>query len=487
MSSTLKQKAVVGIFWSFIERFGTQIVLLITQIVLARLLTPFDFGLIGMLVIFIAISRVFIEGGLGTALIQKKDADDIDFSTVFLTNAIISVLLYVVLFFASPLVAAFFRQPELKWLLRFVGLVLIFNSLGLVPFVKLEKELDFKIIAKSTILSSVLSSIVGITLAYKGMGVWALAIQMVVIYFFRTLLFWVFSGWRLPLIFSWRSFKALFDYGYKLLLSSLLDQVFQNIYLLIIGKFFLAKDLGYYTQAKKLQVVPVETLSAIVGSVTFPTFSKIQNEDEKLLLGFRKTIKMLVFINFPLMLGLAVIAKPLFFYVLGEVWMPAVPYFQLLCISGMFYTLQTSNLNILKVKGRSDLYLKLEVIKKVLVVLGIIIGINWGIAGLIWGSVITSLIGYFVNSYYSGVLINYPVVNQLKDIVPSMIMTIVMAMFMTVMGLLFKQSLGLFISQMFFGALVYFMLSYFVKHDACLDSLKIIKEFMPDKKLNWKN
>ena len=167
--------------------------------------------------------------------------------------------------------------------------------------------------------------------------------------------------------------------------------------------------------------------------------------------------------------------------------MPAVPYFQLLCISGMFYTLQTSNLNILKVKGRSDLYLKLEVIKKVLVVLGIIIGINWGIAGLIWGSVITSLIGYFVNSYYSGVLINYPVVNQLKDIVPSMIMTMVMAMFMTVMGLLFKQSLGLFISQMFFGALVYFMLSYFVKHDACLDSLKIIKEFMPDKKLNWKN
>jgi len=476
--SKLKQQAVTGIFWSFLERFGSQFILLITQVVLARLLTPEDFGLIGMLAIFIGISQAFVDSGFGNALIQKKEVNQTDYSTVFYFNILVGFILYGILFFSAPFIADFFHQEKLIGLTRLIGLLLILNSFGLIQFVKLKKELNFKSIAKATIFSNIMAAICGITLAFLNFGVWALAIQMVSIYLFRTLIFWISSTWRPTWEFSYQSFKGLFNFGSKLLLSSLLDQIFQNIYLLIIGKLFTAKDLGYYTQAKKLQGVPVIALAAIVGNVTFPAFSKIQDENEKLLIGFRKTLKLLVFVNFPLMLGLAVVAQPLFLFVFGPQWLPSVPYFQLLCISGMLYTLHTTNLSILQVKGRSDLFLRLEIIKKSITVIAIFIGLQWGIMGLIYGRVVTSFIAYFINAYYSGKLLKYPIKNQLKDLWPAMVASITMAIIVSAVGF-WSQSFISFIAQIIIGIAAYFIIANYTKQEAFLDGIALIREFIP--------
>lgn len=484
MTTTLRQDTIKGVFWSFIERFGTQFIMLITQIVLARLLLPYDFGLIGMLTIFIAISQVFVDSGFGSALIQKQDTVNKDYSTVFLCNIIVSVILYFILFFSSPIVAKFFNQSELESLLRFIGLVLIFNSLGVVQFARFRKALNFKIIARASLYANVLAAVAGISLAYFDYGVWALASQMVLLYLFRALFFWMYSDWRPSFEFSLTSFKELFNFGYKLLLSGLLDQIFQNIYLLVIGKLYTANDLGYYTQAKKMQDVPVVTLASIVGSVTFPAFSRIQDDKEKLLIGFRKILKLQVFINFPLMIGLAVVANPLFLYVLGEKWLFSVQYFQLLCISGMLYTLHTTNLSILQVKGRTDLFLKLEVIKKIITVIAIIIGMNWGILGLVYGRVISSFIAFFINAYYSGQLLEYSIINQLKDLYPALIISIIMGVILFVLSKIFILSIGLFVLQIIFGIFIYFSMAYLVKLEACIDGIKILKEYIPIKK--WK-
>jgi O-antigen/teichoic acid export membrane protein len=479
LTTNLRQDTIKGVFWSFIERFGTQFILLITQIILARLLLPYDFGLIGMLTIFIAISQVFVDSGFGNALIQKKNTCNKDYSTVFICNIFISIVLYIILYFTSPIISSFFEQKELKYLLRYIGLVLFFNSIGVVQFARFKKSLNFKIIAKSTLYANIISAIAGIGLAYLDYGVWALATQMVLIFLFRSLFFWRYSTWRPLLIFSKASFQELFNFGYKLLLSGLLDQLFQNIYILLIGKFYTANDVGYYTQAKKMQEVPVVTLAAIVGSVTFPTFSKIQDDRERLLLGFRKILKLQVFINFPLMIGLAVIADPLFLFLLGEKWLFAVKYFQLLCISGMLYTLHTTNLSILQVKGRTDLYLRLEVIKKIISILSIVISINWGILGLVYGRVIVSIISYFINAYYSGVLLDYPIIYQLKDLYPSMLISVIMGTIMLFISQMFSMSIVLFISQIIIGLSFYLIVAYFVKLEACIDTIKILKEFIP--------
>ncbi|MBI9035726.1 MAG: lipopolysaccharide biosynthesis protein [Bacteroidales bacterium] len=484
MTNSLKRESAKGVFWSFLEKFGSRVILLITQIILARLLSPEDFGLIGMLTVFIIISQVFVDSGFGNALIQKQDANKLDYSTVFFCNIIVSIVLYGILFFTAPLVAGFFNQIELIWLLRFVGLILFFDSLGVVQFAKFRRELNFKVIAKATVYANTIAAIVGILLAYYNFGVWALAVQMVLIYLFRTIFFWIYSDWIPSLLFSTKSFKELFNFGYKLLLSGLLDQVFQNIYILIIGKFFSAKDLGYYTQAKNFSQVPVSTLYAIVGSVTFPVLSKLQAEPEKLLLALRKTIKLLAFVNFPLMLGLAVVAHPLFYYVLGERWLSAVPYFQLLCLSGTLYTLHAINLSILQVKGRTDLFLKLELIKKGIGIVGIAIGVNWGIMGLVWSNVIVSFVAFFINSYYTNMLVHYPLLKQLKDLLPTFLASLIMVAVMLIVAKIYEMSIVLFLSQIIIGVVSYFTITYVSKQEALIDGLKIIKEFIPIER--WK-
>jgi len=482
--SELKSQTIRGVFWSFIEKFGSQFILLISQIVLARLLDPRDFGLLGMLAIFIAISQAFIDSGFDNALIQKKDANQTDYSTVFFFNISIGVVLYLILFFTAPLIADFFRSPELVQLTRVVCLILVVNSFGLIQFVKFKIEMNFKAIAQVVVIANLLSAALGIVLALLNFGVWALAAQVIGIYFFRSILFWVKSTWRPSMVFSIKSFKGLFNFGSKLLLSGLISQTFENIYLLVIGRMFSATALGFYDQAKKFQQVPVATLAQVVGNVTFPAFSKIQDENEKLRLGFRKLIKLLVFINFPIMIGLAVMADPLLVVVLGDKWEPSVPYFQLLCIAGMIYTLHSSNLNILKVKGRSDLFLYLEIIKKAIVVLAIIIGLKWGIIGLIIGQIFTSFISFFINAFYTGKLISYTISNQLKDVSQTFYITIVTAAVMSLGWLIQNQILALSY-QILSGIGTYLLLAFATKQEAVSDGISILKELIPTRR--WKN
>jgi len=482
--SELKSQTIRGVFWSFIEKFGSQFILLISQIVLARLLDPRDFGLLGMLAIFIAISQAFIDSGFDNALIQKKDANQTDYSTVFFFNISIGVVLYLILFFTAPLIADFFRSPELVQLTRVVCLILVVNSFGLIQFVKFKIEMNFKAIAQVVVIANLLSAALGIVLALLNFGVWALAAQVIGIYFFRSILFWVKSTWRPSMVFSIKSFKGLFNFGSKLLLSGLISQTFENIYLLVIGRMFSATALGFYDQAKKFQQVPVATLAQVVGNVTFPAFSKIQDENEKLRLGFRKLIKLLVFINFPLMIGLAIMADPLLVVVLGDKWEPSVPYFQLLCIAGMIYTLHSSNLNILKVKGRSDLFLYLEIIKKAIVVLAIIIGLKWGIIGLIIGQIFTSFISFFINAFYTGKLISYTISNQLKDVSQTFYITIVTAAVMSLGWLIQNQILALSY-QILSGIGTYLLLAFATKQEAVSDGISILKELIPTRR--WKN
>ena len=482
--SNLKSQTIKGVFWSFIEKFGSQLILLISQIVLARILEPKDFGLLGMLAIFIAVSQAFIDSGFDNALIQKKEVNQIDYSTVFYFNITIGFVLYLILFFAAPFIADFFNQPVLIDLTRAVCIVLAVNSFGLIQFVKFKIEMNFKAIAQVVVIANLLSAFVGIAMALMGFGVWALAGQIIGIYFFRTVFFWIKSSWRPSFIFSYQSFKQLFSFGSKLLLSGIINQTFENIYLLVIGRIFSASALGFYTQAKKLQEVPVTTLAQVVGNVTFPAFSKIQDENEKLRVGFRKLIKLLVFINFPLMLGLAVVAEPLLVLILGEKWLPSVPYFQLLCIAGMIYTLHASNLNILKVKGRSDLFLYLEIIKKAIVVIAIFIGLNWGIIGLIVGQICTSFISFFINAFYTGKLISYTIPNQLKDISQTFLISLGMVAFMSIGWFINNQILSL-IFQILIGIGSYLLLAIATKQEALTDGLLILKEVIPLRR--WKN
>ncbi|MBN2598112.1 MAG: MOP flippase family protein [Marinifilaceae bacterium] len=482
--SELKSQTIKGVFWSFLEKFGSQFILLISQVILARLLEPEDFGLIGMLAIFIGVSQAFIDSGFDNALIQKKDVNQTDYSTVFYFNIAIGFVLYFLLFAAAPYIADFFHQPLLIDLTRVVCLVLAVNSFGLIHLVKFKIEMNFKSIAQVVVIANFLSAFVGIGMALLNFGVWALAGQIIGIYFFRTVLFWVKSTWRPSFIFSIQSFNQLFRFGSKLLLSGIISQTFENIYLMVIGRMFSASALGFYSQAKKLQQVPVTTLAQVVGNVTFPAFSKIQDDNEKLKQGFRKLIKLLVFINFPLMLGLAVIAKPLLVLVLGVKWLPSVPYFQLLCIAGMIYTLHTSNLNILKVKGRSDLFLILEVVKKLIVIIAIVIGLNWGIMGLVIGQICTSFISFFINAFFTGKLIAYTIPNQLKDISQTFLISLLMVAFMMTGWLIDNEIISLSY-QILIGIGSYLLLATATKQEALTDGLLILKEVIPLRR--WKN
>lgn len=474
----LKKASIKGVLWSGIERFGTQIILFVTQVVLARLLTPKEFGLIGMITIFIAISTSFVNSGFGTALIQKKDVNKDDFSTVFIYSIVVALLFYLILYLSAPWIASFFDQLELIGLTRVIGFTFVFASLGLVHNSILQREMDFKSISKITVFANVFASIVGITIALMGGKAYALAFQIVSIQLFRTLFLWIYCLWRPQWIFSTKSFKELFRFGSRLLFSGLLDQIFQNIYLLVIGKYFSAVDLGYYSQAKKFQEVPVASLAGVVGSVSFSAMSKIQDNEEKLRSTFRSLLRMLSFVNFPLMLGLAAVAHPLFFSILGEKWLDAVPYFQLLCISGMLYTLHTTNLSILNVKGRSDLFLRLEVIKKVITTIAIIIGFYWGIIGLVVGRVICSFISYFINCYYSGRIIGFSFYSQVKDIALSFISSIFMFLLIYAFGAIHTSILLLSV-QIVAAILFYLVFSFFTRNQALVDIVKLLNEIKP--------
>ena len=430
MSESLKNKAIKGVGWSFVDNIANSGITFLVGLILARLLSPSEYGIMAMITIFIAISNSIIDSGFSNALIRKVEIKRIDYNTAFLFNLVISFFLYIVLFFASPLIASFFEESILVEVIRVIGFVLIINALSIIPRTIFVREVNFKTQAKVSLISSILSGFVGISMAIYGMGVWSLVGQQMARQLLNTVFLWTYSRWRPILEFSKSSFQEMFGFGSKLLLSGLIDTIYKNIYYLIIGRFYTASQLGQYTRAEQFNVIFSSNLTSVVQRVSYPVLSSIQDESERLREAYRKVIKTTMLLTFSCMLGLAAIAKPLIIILIGDVWLPAAYLLQIICFSGMLYPLHAINLNILQVKGRSDLFLKLEIIKKIIAVGPIVLGIFCGIKYMLWGSVVTSLIAYFLNSYYSAVLICYPTKEQIKDVLPSFIISALIAAIM---------------------------------------------------------
>ncbi len=479
--TSLKSKTISGLFWSFFETGAHYFVSFVIGIILARLLSPEEFGLIGMITIFIAISQSFIDSGFSQALIRKTDCQQKDYATVFYFNLFVGFLFYIILFFSAGSISRFFNEPILRDLVRVLGLVLIINAFTIIQRTILIKNINFKLQTKITLASSVLSGIIGIILAYKGFGVWSLAIQQILNQLFITIFLWIFNRWLPTLEFSKQSFKEMFSFGSKLLASGLIDTTYQNIYYLIIGKFFSATELGYYTRANQFSKLPSQNITSSTDRVTYPVLSQLQNEPSKLKSGYKKIIKSIMLINFSVMLGMAAIARPMVLTLIGEKWLPSVPYLQLLCVVSMMYPLHSLNLNILKVKGRSDLFLRLEIIKKTLAIPVILIGIFIGIKAMIIGMIFNSFFAYFINSYYSSKLIDYSMSEQIKDILPDFGISISMAIivFFTQLTISLSPLLKLII-----GIVLGFMLVIGLSRIFAIDGYKELKNVIMD--LIWK-
>jgi len=422
--NNFKQQTIKGMMWSFIEKFGSLLFQFISNIVLARLLMPSDFGLIGLIMVFIAICNTIVEGGFGSALVQKQNVNQKDFSTIFILNIIFSITLFILLFFTAPVISIYFKESLLKNVLRVLGLVLVFNALSIVQYSQLIRNVNFKLIAKINLLSSVIASSISIIAALLGLGVWSLVIQLLGLSFFKTLFLWIWNSWKPQLLFDKTSAKELLGFGSKLLISGLVDTIYVNIYTVIIGKKYSQADLGFYTQAKKMQDVPTNTISGVINQVTFPIFSKYQDDLDFLKSGLRKSLTLLAFISIPILTLLALIASPLFNILLTEKWNESVLYFQLFCFSGMLLTTHTINLNILKARGRTDFYLISEVCKKIVGIILLIVGLRWGIIGIVSSLVLNAYISFFINAFFTSKVIQYSIFEQFKDIFPTLILSV---------------------------------------------------------------
>ena len=423
MSESLKNKTVKGVGWSFIDNLSSSGITFLVGLVLARLLTPSEYGIMAILTIFIAVSNSIVDSGFSNALIRKTDAKQVDYNTVFLFNLLVSGLLYVALFFAAPAISVFFKEPLLVEVMRVIGWVLVINALAIIPRTLFVKAVNFKTQTKVSLIASISSGVVGIGMALAGMGVWSLVGQQLSRQLLNTLFLWIYCKWRPVWEFSVQSFKELFGFGSKLLLSGLLDTVFKEIYSLVIGRCYTSAQLGQYTRANQFNQIFSSNLTTVIQRVSYPVLSSIQDEPERLRDAYRKVIKSTMLISFACMLGLAAVAKPLIILLIGEKWLPAVGFLQIICFSGMLYPLHAINLNILQVKGRSDLFLKLEIVKKIIAVGPLVLGVLFSIEYMLWGSVCTSFIAYFLNSYYSANLIKYPTKEQVKDILPTFLVS----------------------------------------------------------------
>lgn len=424
--SELKDKAVHGMIWGSVERFSVQGVSFVVMIVMARLLMPKDYGLIGMLAIFMAVAQSLIDSGFSQALIRKLNRTETDNSTVFYFNIVVSVLLYLLFFIAAPYVAAFYKEPLLAPVMRVLCLSIVINSLAVVQRAIYTIRIDFKTQAKASLSAAILSGIIGIFLAYSGWGVWALVWQQLVNFGTNTLLLWVFSSWRPKRLYSWQSFRELFGFGSKLMFSGLLDCTYSNLYPIVIGKMFSATDLGYYTRASHFAMFPSAGTTGIIQRVTYPLLCKLQNDDDRLAICYRRLLRLSAYAIFPIMVGMSALSEPFILIFIGEKWTYCSLLLGIICFSMMWYPIHAINLNLLQVKGRSDLFLRLEVIKKFMGVIILCIAIPFGLVTMCYGNIVTSLIALVINTYYTGKLIRVGFVRQMRDLLPCLLLCAVM-------------------------------------------------------------
>lgn len=473
VTESLKQKTTNGLFWSSVERFSNQGVSFVFSIILARILAPRDFGIVAMIGIFFAVAQSFVDSGFSNALVRKTDRREEDLSTCFYFNIGVGIVAYIVLFLIAPFIADFYNQPILSPIIRITGLGVVLNSLCVVQQALFTIRIDFKSQAKVTLSATIISGIVGVVLAYLGYGVWALVWQGVVMSLVRMGLLWLMSKWRPKTGFSKDSFHYLFGYGSKLLASGLLDTIYNNIYPIVIGKFYSPAQLGNYSRALTFAQLPSSNITSILQRVTFPVLSTIQDDMPRLQTDYRRLLKLSAFIVFPLMMGLAAVAFPVIRIILTPKWEGCSLYLQIICFALMLYPIHAINLNLLQVKGRSDLFLRLEVIKKIVGVCIMCITIPLGITAMCIGMVASSLIALFINTFYTGKLIDIGYLKQMCDLLPIFINSLLMGgvVFITIqfiMNDVFKLMVGGII-----GGLYYLLSSYIFTRDEVAE-LKIL-------------
>lgn len=475
MIHKLKAKTLNALFWSFIERFSHQILQFFFSIFLARLLLPEEFGLIAMTSIFVVIGNSFINAGFGHALIQNKNADKIDESSIFYFNIIIAFFVSLILYNSSEFISIFYNKPILNDIIKVLPLALIFNALGLVQRTLLSKTLDFKTQMKASLLTSLISGSLAVYLALNGYGVWSLVTLLICSDFFNTFFLWIFCSWRPIFVFSLDSLKSMFGFGSKLFIVSITNSIFTNIYLVVIGKIFSPSSLGFYHRAETFYKYPVVLINSVVSQVSFPFFSKIQEDKASLRFFLKAAIINVTFITFPLMIGLIVVANPLIEIVLTEKWLPSVPYLQLFCLIGAVYPIQAINLNALNALGRSDLFLKVDFINKAIIIVTIFISYRFGIITMIIGQIINSIIAFYLFSFYNGKLLNYSFFLQIKDIFPTLLISLTMGVLVFLLKFLnIENQLLLLIIQICSGVTIYILLCYFAKLESFMFILNMI-------------
>lgn len=475
MAESLKQKTVGGVIWSSIERFSVAGLQFVIMIVMARVLAPEDYGLVAMLQIFIAVSQSLVDSGFSQALIRKLDRTQTDLSTVFYFNIGVGVFLYLVLFFTAPLIASFYDAPMLIPITRVIALGMVFNSLAVVQRALLTIKIDFKTQMKATVTAAIISGVIGISMAYTGFGVWSIVAQQVSNLGINTLILWIVSKWLPSGRFSMQSFRNLFGFGSKLLLSGLIDTIWKNIYLIVIGKAFSKADLGYYTRAHQFSDFPSANLTGVFQRVTYPVLSSIQNDDNRLALNYRRVLRVAAYIIFPIMIGMAAVSTPMVRILLTDKWLFTADLLKIICISMMFYPVHAINLNLLQVKGRSDLFLRLEIIKKIIGIIVLIATIPMGLIVMCIGQIFSSIICLAVNTYYTGKLIDVGFIRQMKDLIPIMVLSFAMGFAAYFVMIPFDNAYAQLLIGIIVGIVFYILFSYLFKFKEMEELISIIK------------
>lgn len=473
-----KKKVLINLIWRFAERAGAQIVSFIVSIILARLLSPSDYGTIALVNVFVAVLNVFVDSGLGSALIQKKDADNLDFSTVFFTNVVFCTALYVAIYFCAPLIAAFYEDESLIVLTRVLSLTVVISGVRNVQQAYVSKNFMFKKFFFATLIGTIGSAVVGIWMAYSGYGVWALVAQQLLNVLLGTIFLWISVRWRPQFKFSFSRLKGLFSFGWKLLASSFLDTVFSKIRQLLIGKIYSAEDLAYYNKGDMFPSVIANNINNSIDSVLFPAMSDVQDKKESVKAMTRRAIKTSVFIMAPLMMGLAFTADNFVEILLTAKWLPCVFYLRIFCITFMFYPIHSANLNAIKAMGKSDVFLKLEIIKKLVNLALLLSTIFISVEAMAYSLLAGSVCSQIINSWPNKKLLGYSYLEQLKDILPSILLAVFMGGAVYLFNFLNLHIVPTMIIQVVVGAIIYIAGAKIFK----IDSLDFILSFVKKKK-----
>lgn len=467
-----------NLVWRFAERCGAQLVSFIVSIVLARILAPEDYGTIALVTVFTAILQVFVDSGLGTALIQKKDADEIDFSSVFYFNFVACLILYLGMFSAAPFIADFYGDVTLVPVIRILSLTIVISGVKGIQQAYVSRNMLFKRFFFSTIGGTIFSAVLGIAMAYAGFGIWALVAQQLSNTFIDTLILWITVRWRPTKSFSWTRLKYLLSFGWKLLVSSLLDTAYNNLRNLIIGKMYSSSDLAFYNQGDKFPKVIVTNINASIDSVLLPTMSSAQDDKERVKQMTRRAIKTSTYVMAPLMMGLAFCAEPIVSLVLTDKWLPCVPFLRIFCITYMFWPVHTANLNAINAMGRSDWFLRLEIIKKIMGMTILLSTMWFGVMAMAYSLLLSSVLSQIINSWPNRKLLGYGYLEQVRDFAPGILLAVIMGICVYFISFLHLSTVVTLLIQFIGGAAIYIGVSAILKLEEFEYLLGMVKSFL---------